>query len=208
MRRIYFIRHVESCWNQANRFTGGQDVGLSQKGIDSLSQIAPSLEIPGAVYTSSLMRAKMTASLLLSYKGLASIFDPRTLFANTIPIFTKKDLDERGYGSLEGKEKNEVREQFGKERVESWRRSFKDPPPQGESLFDVQKRAWSCFQQEILPEAGPVTWIVAHGNSLRAILIQIEQMKEEEILHFEIGVGQALIYEEKEENRWSRLKLT
>lgn len=188
MAQLVIFRHGQSIWNLENKFTGWVDVELSPKGIEEA-------KIAGAkikdyrfdyAYSSALKRAQNTLSIALEVTGhmpFTTIYD--------------KALNERMYGDLQGLDKTETAKKYGEEQVKIWRRSFDIPPPNGESLKDTADRVLPYFEHEIIPKlkAGKNIVIVAHGNSLRALIMFLEKMTPEQILEFEIGTAQPRLYE-------------
>lgn len=208
--RLVLIRHGQSEWNKKNLFTGWVDVPLSSEGIreavDAGKEVA---HIPfDVIFTSSLVRAQLTAFLVMSQHDEgktpivqggdkhSKIFSKKAQ-QDSIPVFCAKELNERMYGELQGKNKDETREEFGKEQVHIWRRSFDIPPPQGESLKMTSERTLPYFKDKIFPylKRGQNVLVAAHGNSLRAIVKEIEQISDEEIPNLEIPTGKPLYYE-------------
>lgn len=195
--KFYLVRHAESAWNKANRFTGQIDVGLSLEGIEQALniQIEDSIDL---VFTSELIRSKMTAALMMTKQEKGLIFNPTNAINGNISVFSKKELNERHYGTLQGLNKDEVRAQYGKEKVKLWRRSFKEIPPGGESLEMVVQRV-KPFADELIKlassGAAKTILVVAHGNSLRALAMLWEGLSEEEILEREIELGSVLTYQ-------------
>src|SRR5262249_2923912 len=114
-----------------------------------------------------------------------------------IPVRCAWQLNERMYGELQGKNKQRMREEYGDEQVHIWRRSFAVPPPNGESLKMTSERTIPYFQQEIFPKLkeGKNILIAAHGNSLRSIAMQLDDLSEDEVLNLEIPTGKPLVYE-------------
>lgn len=188
MAKLILLRHLQSQWNKENRFTGWTDVPLSEEGILSAKEVAQ--KIAGIkidkVYTSPLMRNKDTVWLVLENCG-----------KKDLPIVIDKALDERNYGKLQGLNKDEVKKQYGEERVRLWRRSWTEAPPEGESLKDVYKRAISFFKEYIEKEleSGKNILVVASHNSLRALVKYIEKIPDEDIINLEITYGGLLAYE-------------
>jgi 2,3-bisphosphoglycerate-dependent phosphoglycerate mutase len=188
MAQLVIFRHGQSTWNLENKFTGWVDVDLTPKGIEEAKNAG--LKIKGFhfdyAYASALKRAQDTLSLSLA----AAEHPPIT------PIFDQA-LNERMYGDLQGLDKTETSVKYGAEQVKIWRRSFDVPPPNGESLKDTAARVIPYFESEIIPKlkAGKNVIIVAHGNSLRALIMYLEKMTPEQILEFEIGTGQPRLYE-------------
>ena len=203
-RKLILVRHGQSLWNKENRFTGLNDVDLSQQGIVEAQQagerlINSELKIDYA-FTSNLKRAIKTAQIIIdaqehnhwttTYKTRA-YYNPNDLATNntTPQILLQQDvaLNERDYGDLSGKNKAETAAEFGAEQVHIWRRSYDISPPNGESLRDVVSRVGDYFYTDIQPyfESGNVL-IAAHGNSLRALLIVLGLFDETEISKVEI----------------------
>lgn len=219
MSRLILLRHGQSQWNRDNLFTGWVDVPLTDVGINEAlaagDQIA---EQPlDVVFTSSLMRAQQTALLALSKHHSskvpihipqdedaafhAKIYDQAAL-ENSIPLYINSALNERYYGELQGMNKDSARAKFGAEQVHIWRRSFDTPPPGGESLKDTLARTWDYAQEAIIPalQQGKNCLVAAHGNSLRAMIMQIENLSEQEILQYELATGDPKFYEFKPED--------
>jgi 2,3-bisphosphoglycerate-dependent phosphoglycerate mutase len=189
MSDLILIRHGQSVWNAANRFTGWTDVELSEVGVseaEEAGRILSSHRID-VVHTSDLIRAQRTAEIIMSLnessEGYSTKFDWR--------------LNERNYGSLQGLNKAETAEKFGAEQVHIWRRSFDVAPPDGESLEMTAERTIPYFEEEILPDlqAGKGVLVSAHGNSLRSIVMHIEGISPEDIVSLEIQTGSPMFYE-------------
>lgn len=188
MAQLVIFRHGQSVWNLENKFTGWVDVELSPKGIEEARKAGE--KIKGYkfdfAYASDLKRAQNTLSLALETAGhpsLETIYD--------------KALNERMYGDLQGLNKEDTAKKYGEEQVKIWRRSFDVPPPNGESLKDTAARVIPYFEAQILPKLkqGKNVVIAAHGNSLRALIMYLENMSPEQILEFEIGTAQPRLYE-------------
>ena len=191
MALMVLLRHGQSVWNAENRFTGWVDVDLSPKGIieaeaagDELADICFDV-----IHTSALMRAQRTAAIVME----------RNRASNNPPVHRDERLNERHYGALQGLYKDETREIHGAEQVHIWRRSFDVPPPEGESLEMCAKRTLPYLHEVIVPdlEAGSNILVAAHGNSLRSIVMAIENLTPEEILSVEIPTGSPILYEFK-----------
>ena len=190
MNKLILLRHGQSQWNLENRFTGWKDVPLTNQGkeeakIAGLLLKKNNVEID-AVFSSVLQRANKTAEITLKQIGLEHLWTDENL-----NMIKNKSLNERDYGELVGLNKKETTEKFGKEQVHIWRRSYNIPPPNGESLKDVVGRVGPYYEQNIQPlinEKKNVI-IVAHGNSLRAIMIQVGLYKPEEISSIELPTG-------------------
>ena len=189
MSNLILIRHGQSVWNAANRFTGWTDVELSEVGVSEAEEAGRSLSSRriDVVHTSDLIRAQRTAEIIMSLneasEGYSTRFDWR--------------LNERNYGSLQGLNKAETAEKFGAEQVHIWRRSFDVAPPDGESLEMTAERTIPYFEEEILPDlqAGKGVLVSAHGNSLRSIVMHIEGISPEDIVSLEIQTGSPMFYE-------------
>lgn len=189
MAKLILVRHGQSQWNLENKFTGWVDVELTEQGIAEAIQAGKDLKAQGyefeEAYTSVLKRANITLDLILKELG-----------QENIPITKDEKLNERHYGDLQGKNKAETAKEFGEEQVHIWRRSFDVPPPNGESLKDTADRTLPYFNDVIVPKLkeGKDIIVAAHGNSLRSIVMQLNELSPEEILKFEIPTGTPLIY--------------
>jgi len=188
MAFLTLVRHGESQWNLENRFTGWVDVDLSPKGeLEALNAGALLTDVPAdAIFTSVLTRAIRTADIALKVAG-----------KHDLPTQRDQALNERHYGDLQGLNKKETAEKFGDEQVHQWRRSYDIAPPNGESLKDTRERVMPYFEAEIAPmlRAGKSVIVFAHGNSLRALIMMIENLAPEEILKVEILTGVPIMYE-------------
>ena len=188
MPRLTLIRHGESQWNLENRFTGWVDVDLSPKGEREALAAGTVLKgIPvDVLFTSVLKRAMRTAEIACTEAGITNI-----------PVHRSEALNERHYGDLQGLNKAETAEKFGAEQVHVWRRSYDVPPPNGESLKDTQARVAPYYESEIMPllRAGKNVLVVAHGNSLRSLVMFVEHLSPDEILSTEIATGVPITYE-------------
>ncbi|MBM3191172.1 MAG: 2,3-bisphosphoglycerate-dependent phosphoglycerate mutase [Chlamydiae bacterium] len=213
MAELVLLRHGESVWNQLNLFTGWVDVPLSTKGIEEALQAGDSLSSISfdAIYVSALIRAQMTAMLVMSRtktgkvpcfikkeakdKLLAKVYDEESL-KTLIPVYADEALNERHYGFLQGLNKQATLEKYGEAQFKQWRRSFRGIPPEGESLEMTAQRALPFFKNNIMPhvEKGETALISAHGNSLRAIVMFLENLSEEEVVSLEIPTGKPLRY--------------
>lgn len=185
--KLFLVRHGQSRWNLENRFTGWKDVDLTPLGEEEARQAAAILkkEKIDEAFTSGLVRAQHTLEIILEANGLTHI-----------PVTRDAALNERSYGELEGLNKEETAEKYGREQVHTWRRSFDVPPPGGESLKDTYGRVIPYFESRIKPEiaGGRNVLIVAHGNSLRALIMYLERLSPEEITGREIATGVPLTY--------------
>ncbi|MDG4651255.1 2,3-bisphosphoglycerate-dependent phosphoglycerate mutase [Chryseobacterium arthrosphaerae] len=187
MAKLFLVRHGQSLWNLENRFTGWQDIDITEVGIEEARKagIALKKERIDIAFTSALIRAQHTLNLILEETG------------NThIPVVTDKALNERSYGNLEGLNKAETALKYGDEQVHTWRRSYDVVPPGGESLKDTYNRVIPYFEAQIVPplRQGKNVLVVAHGNSLRALIMYLEHLSPEEILEREIATGVPLTY--------------
>ena len=212
MNYLVLLRHGESQWNRENRFTGFTDVDLNETGVTEAKRAGKLLEGIkfDKVYTSTLKRAYRTAELVLSEAG------------QILPMVKHDDLRERDYGDLTGLNKDETRQKFGAEQVQIWRRSYDIPPPPlgdddprhpradrryakvdprvlpaSESLKDTLARVLPFWNDRIVPEllAGSNVLVVAHGNSLRAVVKMLDNVSEASITELNIPTGVPLVYE-------------
>ncbi len=188
MARLVLLRHGESQWNLENRFTGWVDVPLSPKGIEEAKQAGEKLRglTFHRAFTSVLTRANETLRLVLEAIG-----------QTTIPIEKDKALNERMYGELQGLNKAETAKKYGDAQVKIWRRSYDVKPPGGESLKDTAERALPYYEKMIKPclVKGETIIIAAHGNSLRALVMELDQLSKDEVLELNIPTGVPLLYE-------------
>ena len=188
-RLLVLVRHGQSEWNLKNLFTGWKDPGLTEKGIEEAKKAGEQLRdlklTFDIAFTSELSRAQKTLDLILAELGQTG-------------LETIKDqaLNERDYGDLTGMNKDEARKEFGEDQVHIWRRSFDVPPPGGESLKMTAERVLPYYRTEILPRVlqGKRTIVAAHGNSLRALIMELEKLTPEQILKRELGTGTPIIY--------------
>ena len=187
---LVLVRHGQSEWNKKNLFTGWKDPELTELGIEEAIQAGNQLQQSNikfdVMFTSDLFRAQETGRLILEQM-------------NQTDIATIKDqsLNERNYGELAGLNKDDARKKWGEEQVHIWRRSFDVPPPGGESLKNTAERVLPYFESKILPEVikGKNILIAAHGNSLRALVMKLEDISPDEIVKLEIATGDPLTYE-------------
>ncbi len=216
MAKLILLRHGQSAWNKENVFTGWIDIPLSKEGIaESIEAGKKIKDIPmDVIYTSSLVRSQTTVFLAMTESSFGRVpcvqHDVKEPFSewyqrggegkNLIPLYTALELNERMYGDLQGKNKEEMRKEYGEEQVQLWRRSFDIDPPRGESLAKTAKRSIPFFTQVIVPKLadGKNVLVCAHGNSLRSIVMHIEKLSKDEVLHLEIATGEVKIYDYKE----------
>jgi 2,3-bisphosphoglycerate-dependent phosphoglycerate mutase len=188
MPLLVLVRHGQSEWNLQNRFTGETDVGLTAQG--RLEACAAGDKVRGFhffhAFTSVLSRAIETLRLILEGMG-----EP------DCPVSCDRALNERNYGQLQGLNKAEAAEQYGKEQVLLWRRSYSVRPPGGESLADTAGRVLPYFHSTIEPmlRDGKDVLIVAHGNSLRALMMWLEGISESQISEVDLPTGLPRRYE-------------
>lgn len=191
MAILVLIRHGQSLWNAENRFTGWTDIDLSKKGENEAEEAGKKLEniTFDVVHTSALMRAQRTAEIIIQHNKISK----------DIPTYKDERLNERHYGSLQGLNKTETAEKYGAEQVHIWRRSFDISPPDGESLKTTAERTLPYFKDDIVKhlDEGKNILISAHGNSLRAIVMYIENISKEDIVKLEIQTGAPRTYEYK-----------
>jgi 2,3-bisphosphoglycerate-dependent phosphoglycerate mutase len=215
MSTLVLLRHGESVWNAQGRFTGWVDVGLSELGMAEARRagelLAESNERPDVVHTSVLVRAIQTANAALDVAGLS-----------WLPVRRSWRLNERHYGALQGKNKAQTRAEFGDEQFMRWRRSYDVPPPplpdgeplsqagdpryalltgdllpRTECLRDVVLRMLPYWDDAIVPDlaAGRTVLVVAHGNSLRALVKHLDGISDADIAGLNIPTGIPLCYE-------------
>jgi 2,3-bisphosphoglycerate-dependent phosphoglycerate mutase len=188
MSQLVLLRHGQSQWNLENRFTGWIDVPLSPKGEEEARKAGE--KIKGfkidKVYTSVLQRAIKTYELAAEAAGFKNL-----------PVEKNKALNERMYGDLEGLNKDDTRIKFGAKKVRQWRRSYDIAPQNGESLKDTADRVLPYWHSHIEPDlkAGKNILVVAHGNSLRALLMHLDNLSKEEVIDLEIPTGEPILYE-------------
>jgi len=188
MATLILLRHGQSVWNAANKFTGWTDVELSEVGKAEAAKAGEDLATTkiDVVHTSDLIRAQRTAAIVMEHNQASS----------DVPTHRDFRLNERHYGALQGLDKDETRAKYGAEQVHIWRRSYDIPPPEGESLAMCAERTLPYLKEEIMPDlnAGKTVLVAAHGNSLRSIVMDIEGLSKEEVLGLEIPTGVPRIY--------------
>ena len=211
--KLILLRHGQSEWNEKNLFTGWVDVPLTEKGRAEATRggelIAENQLLPDVVHTSLLRRAMNTANLSLDAADRL-----------WIPVKRSWRLNERHYGALQGKNKAEIREEYGEEQFMTWRRSYDTPPPElddssewsqagdpryadvanlprTECLKDVLERFMPYWEEQVIPDlkAGKTVLVAAHGNSLRALVKHLDGISDEEIAGLNIPTGIPLYYE-------------
>jgi 2,3-bisphosphoglycerate-dependent phosphoglycerate mutase len=213
--RLVLLRHGESDWNQKNLFTGWVDVGLTAKGEAEARRGGELIKeqdlLPDVLHTSVLRRAIETAQIALDVADRL-----------WLPVRRSWRLNERHYGALQGKDKAQVRAEFGDEQFMLWRRSYSTPPPpidrddpysqdtdvryatlppelrpRTECLADVVVRMLPYWYDVIVPDllAGRTPLVTAHGNSLRALVKHLDDMAEDDVVGLNIPTGIPLVYE-------------
>jgi 2,3-bisphosphoglycerate-dependent phosphoglycerate mutase len=197
MSNLILIRHGESQWNLENRFTGWVDVPLSAKGEQEAKAAGEKLKSYkfDKAFTSKLQRANKTLMYILEASGQTQI-----------PISYDNALNERHYGALQGLNKAETAQKYGEEQVKIWRRSYDVPPPKektdlnpdgtSESLKDTAARTLPYWEKMIFPEIknGKNIIVAAHGNSLRSIVMHLDNLTKEQVLELNIPTGAPLLY--------------
>ena len=202
--KLVLLRHGQSAWNKTNQFTGWVDVPLTEQGV----LLKEKNVLPDIVFTSLLRRAINTANIALDSADRL-----------WIPVERNWRLNERHYGALQGKNKSEIRQEYGDEKFMIWRRSYATPPPEidpndqysqngdprytgadvpeTEALANVVTRVTPYWEETIKPQlaAGKTVLIAAHGNSLRAIVKMLDGLSEDEIAQVNIPTAIPLLYE-------------
>jgi len=187
---LVLVRHGESVWNKKNLFTGWKDVDLTERGIEEAHAAGQDLKARGITFdiafTSKLIRAQRTLTIMLEELGQSSL-----------ETIEEQALNERNYGDLTGLNKDDARKKWGEEQVHIWRRSFDTPPPGGESLKDTADRVLPYYRQQILPVvlSGKSVLVAAHGNSLRALIMELDRLDPDEVTKLNLATGAPIIYE-------------
>lgn len=180
MSTLILLRHGQSQWNLENKFTGWTDISLTSAGRADAVLAGKSLKDIhfDAIFISRLVRAKETLDGVIEGYGMIDA-----------PIIEDSSLNERHYGDLQGLDKGETAKKYGEEQVHLWRRSYTVRPPNGESLEDCERRAWPFFRQYVLPYLtdGKNVLIVAHGNSLKPIIKNLDHMEPEKVATMEVS---------------------
>lgn len=222
--KLILMRHGQSSWNERNLFTGWVDIPLSEKGIQEAIEGGKKIrDIPiDIVFTSTLVRSHMTLVIALLHhksKKVPIFLHPENkklgpwekIYSEkakkgTVPVYMAWELNERMYGQLQGKNKAEMAEEFGKEQVQIWRRSYDVAPPDGESLEMTAARTLPYFDKNIISclEKGQNVFVAAHGNSLRSIVMELDNLSKEEVVKLELPTGEPRIYS-YEKGKWKRL---
>jgi 2,3-bisphosphoglycerate-dependent phosphoglycerate mutase len=188
-RTLVLVRHGESEWNLKNLFTGWKDPGLTERGTAEavaagrlLAKRSMKFDV---AFTSALSRAQATCRLILQEVGQTELETLRD-----------EALNERDYGDLSGLNKDDARAKWGEEQVHIWRRSYDTPPPGGESLKDTGARVWPYYMREILPRVmrGECVLVAAHGNSLRSLVMVLDNLSRQEVTELNLGTGVPIVY--------------
>jgi 2,3-bisphosphoglycerate-dependent phosphoglycerate mutase len=184
---LVLVRHGQSTYNLENRFTGETDVPLTALGREEAKGAGDKLRNIRFThgFTSVLQRAIDTMTIILETAGMQQL-----------PLTRDRALNERNYGRLQGLNKAEVAKEYGEEQVAVWRRSYSIAPPGGESLADTANRVVPYYKDHILPLLADdgIILVVAHGNSLRALMMVLENISTEEIPHVELPTGRPRRY--------------
>ena len=188
MVQLCLLRHGESLWNKENRFTGWVDVPLTDLGREQAEKAGELIKKEGlrfqVAYTSVLNRAIETLEIVMK------------TIQQDIPVIKDSALNERMYGDLQGLNKEDTAKKYGSQQVHIWRRSYEIKPPNGESLEDTQKRTIPFFMNCIMTDIkeGKNVLVVAHGNSLRSIVMYLDKLSKEQVLSLELPTGLPIIY--------------
>ena len=189
MASLVLVRHGQSQWNEKNLFTGWKDPDLTQKGEREAIEAGLALKESNykfdIMFTSVLLRAKRTGKLILEQVG-----------QEDLKTFENEALNERNYGDLAGLNKDDAKKKWGEDQVHKWRRSFDIAPPAGESLKMTAERVLPYFEEKILPllKENLEILVVAHGNSLRALVMQLDKLNSDEVVKLEIPTGMPICY--------------
>jgi 2,3-bisphosphoglycerate-dependent phosphoglycerate mutase len=186
---LVLVRHGQSEWNKLNLFTGWRDPDLTETGVEEARRAGKLIKKEGIVFdiafTSALKRAQHTLAIILGELG-----------QQDLETIKDQAINERHYGDLCGLNKDDARKKWGEEQVHIWRRSYDVPPPGGESLKDTAARVLPYYESTILPQvlAGKNVIVSAHGNSLRALIMQLDKLSTEEILKLNLPTGEPYVY--------------
>ena len=186
---LVLVRHGQSEWNAKNLFTGWKDPGLTPNGEKEAVEAGKLIKARNieftTMFTSDLIRAQITGQMILAGIGQTHI-----------EVVKNQALNERDYGDLSGLNKDDARKKWGEEQVHIWRRSYDIPPPGGESLKTTAERVLPYFNSLVLPMLiqGKNILVAAHGNSLRSLVMQLDNLSKEEVIALEIPTGAPIIY--------------
>ena len=185
---LVLVRHGQSEWNEKNLFTGWKNPTLTEQGIEEARKAGSKIKSINLDFdlhfTSELLRAQITGEII------------QREIDQEIKTIKNIALNERDYGDLSGLNKDEARKKWGEKQVHLWRRSYDTPPPGGESLKDTSDRVIPYFKKTIKPELEMKKniLITAHGNSLRALIKNIDDITATDIVKLEIATGEPIIY--------------
>ncbi|HSX03980.1 MAG TPA: 2,3-bisphosphoglycerate-dependent phosphoglycerate mutase [Rhabdochlamydiaceae bacterium] len=223
--KLILLRHGQSLWNKLNFFTGWVDIPLSWEGIQEAIQAGKKISnIPiDQIFVSSLCRAQMTAMIVMAehqggrvpmvlHPGEGKLEKWAQIYNDhaekmVVPVIEAWQLNERMYGELQGLNKQETAEKYGADQVKIWRRSYDVRPPGGESLEDTANRSIPYFKENIVPhlKAGRNVFVSAHGNSLRSIIMHLDGLTKEQVVHLELATGDPVIYDYVD-GKWDKQK--
>ena len=195
-RNLILVRHGQSEWNAKNLFTGWENPGLTETGKaeaqnagDLINNLGISFD---CLFTSALIRAQLTGTIIL-----------KAINQNNIKIIENKALNERFYGDLQGMNKDECRQKWGDELVQTWRRSYELGPPGGETLKETGERVLPYYLSEnhpmLMQDMNVI--IAAHGNSLRSLIKYLDKVSDEDIVKLEIPTGAPIHYRFNEDGK-------
>lgn len=188
-RTLVLVRHGQSEWNLKNLFTGWKDPDLTEQGVEEAITAGRLLAGRGmqfdVAFTSALVRAQRTCEIILEGVGQEGLETHRD-----------EALNERDYGDLAGLNKDDARKKWGEEQVHLWRRSYDTSPPGGESLKDTGARVWPYYLRNILPRVMrcQCVLVAAHGNSLRSLVMVLDELGRQEVTELNLGTGVPMIY--------------
>jgi 2,3-bisphosphoglycerate-dependent phosphoglycerate mutase len=200
MGKLVLVRHGQSKWNLENRFTGWVDVPLTPKGEEEAKAAGAWLKDKGfkfdRAFTSNLQRAQNTLKLILGVLG-----------QDSLPTEKNQALNERHYGALQGLDKAETAKKYGDEQVKIWRRSYDVTPPADKTEFNPEgiteslqicaARTLPYFYSHVMPtvKKGETVIVAAHGNSLRAIVMDLDKLTKAQVLELNIDTGKPIVYD-------------
>tara|TARA_B100000925_G_scaffold189437_1_gene143206 strand:- start:1341 stop:1973 length:633 start_codon:yes stop_codon:yes gene_type:complete len=195
-RNLILVRHGQSEWNAKNLFTGWENPGLTETGkieAQNAGDLINDLDIGfDCLFTSVLIRAQLTGAIILE-----------TINQKDIKIIKNKALNERFYGDLQGMNKDECKQKWGEELVQTWRRSYELGPPGGETLKETGERVLPYYLNEIHPKLvqDMNILVAAHGNSLRSLIKYLDKVSDEDIVKLEIPTGAPIHYRFNEDGK-------
>lgn len=186
---LVLVRHGQSEWNRKNLFTGWRDPDLTEQGVAEATKAGKLLRKRGLhfdiAYSSVLTRANRTLELIL-----------KELEQEDLETNRDQSLNERDYGALSGMNKDDAALRWGADKVLQWRRSYDVPPPGGESLKDTAARVLPYYKTQIWPDIrdGKNVIVTAHGNSIRSLIMYLEDMSPQQVVACEVATGAPIIY--------------